>query len=543
MKTYKSNIFLAVAVLMLMLTNCVKDEITLSDPSAYNRPVNMAAPLFNAHFSIYDLLDRMDSNDYIYVDDNNLINAKIDSTYEITYDSIIIFNDLKNINNYDITPVKASLIFRDTIEAGTIEGQRFDKVTIKKGLMKIIVESPDGFSGDWTVKFPEIVLENGDTLSFSNTIGGITDDSIKLDKGIMKFFQTDADISSFEMITIVNPTITGMPSSTMLKVQVLLDNFIPEYIEGFFGEKVFIDVDDEIDLGFFNDMKIKDMIEFKDIQFHIITRNSFGIPLTISLDTILFKDSETNKEILLQIQNNNKIELNPASYDNGVVNSKIDSLIINKDNSNIVEAVNMYPDKVHYRIKGISNLNIDPSTIYNFVLNDGNNNLYTKVKVVIPFWFKTSNYNRIDTVQFNVREKINDSTTIDYLDKMHLYFTFNNGVPFNIYTQGYFVDDNFNVIDSVFVNNQQIWKSPAINADGAVQGQEETKVIITLDYEKVKKLYDRNSTQILLKSTVKSGGLQQSPTVPEFVKLYSHYFIDISMQFDIISSDTPITTK
>jgi hypothetical protein len=126
---------------------------------------------------------------------------------------------------------------------------------------------------------------------------------------------------------------------------------------------------------------------------------------------------------------------------------------------------------------------------------------------------------------------------------MHLYFTFNNGVPFNIYTQGYFVDDNFNVIDSVFVNNQQIWKSPAINADGAVQGQEETKVIITLDYEKVKKLYDRNSTQILLKSTVKSGGLQQSPTVPEFVKLYSHYFIDISMQFDIISSDTPITTK
>ncbi len=132
---------------------------------------------------------------------------------------------------------------------------------------------------------------------------------------------------------------------------------------------------------------------------------------------------------------------------------------------------------------------------------------------------------------------------IDYLDKMHLYFTFNNGVPFNIYTQGYFVDSNFKVIDSVFIDNQQIWNSSPVNTDGVAQGQAETKVIVTLNHDKVEKLYNKNATKILLKSNIKSGGLQQSPDVPEFVKLYSHYYINISMQFDIISSDTPITTK
>jgi len=543
MKTFKSNIFIAVAIFTVMFTNCMEDEIVLSDPSEYNRPMNIAAPVFNAHFSIYDLLDRMDSNNYIYVDDDGLINAKIDTSYEATYDSVIVFNDMKRINNYDITPVKASLVFHDTIEAGVIEGQRFDKVTIKEGLMSILVESPNGFSGDWTVKFPEIVLEDGDTLTFSNTIGGINKDSTKLDKGIMKFFQTDADVSSFEMVTIVNPAITGVPSSTNLRIEVLLNKFEPEYIEGFFGKDEFINIDKEIDFSFFKDMNIHDMIEFKDVQLNLITKNSFGIPITISLDTVLFSNTETGSEVNLQIPNDNKIILNSADYNNGNIIPKEDSLLIDKDNSNIVDAVNMGPDKVRYKISGTMNLDSDPNTVLNFLLNDGNNNLYTDVKVVIPFWFRTASYNRTDTVEFIVRDKVNDSTMIDYLDKMHLYFTFNNGVPFNIYTQGYFVDSNFKVIDSVFIDNQQIWNSPPVNTDGVAQGQTETKVIVTLNHDKVEKLYNKNATKILLKSNIKSGGLQQSPDVPEFVKLYSHYYINISMQFDIISSDTPITTK
>jgi hypothetical protein len=203
----------------------------------------------------------------------------------------------------------------------------------------------------------------------------------------------------------------------------------------------------------------------------------------------------------------------------------------------------MGPDKVRYKVAGIMNVDGDPATDINFLLNNGDNNFAAEMKVIIPFWFKTANYNRTDTVQFDVREKINDSTTIDYLDKMNLYFTFNNGMPFNIYSQGYFIDDNFNVIDSVFSENLQIWKSPPVDANGIAQGQEETKVVITLDHDKVKKLYDNHATQILLNYNIKSGGLQQSPDVPEFVKLYSHYVIDISMQFDIISSDTPITNK
>lgn len=520
--------------ILFILTGCLKDEIVLNDPQNFNRPLNLAAPIFNGHFSSQDLLDKIGDNEYLSVDSDGLLYIQVDTSTTTSYDEVVQFEDtLKLIlPSYDLTTLKstkAAFNYSDTIPVALIEDQRFDYLTIKYAMMEVTVNSPAEFTGSVKVSFPEITVD-GNVLEFNNSLGGEYTDSENLTGGTLKFFQNSSNQSSFSIVVSGDVgTPTGAPSSTSLEVTIKMIDLEPEVVFGYFGSMDLIDQELEMDFDFFGDFDFTDMIQFEEIKMKLKTESEFGIPITVSIDSLVFINSQTGETADM---GETVIVLNAADY-GPPLSAAIDSTVID-----LAAAINIAPDKVYYKVKGLINADgeiVNGDTVQNFLINDGLSSLTTFIDLYVPLWFKIDNYNRTDTISFDIREIV-DSSTIDYLESIDLYFEFYNGFPFGINAQAYMVDEQGNLVDSLFSGDTQIWESPVIDANGIAGDSVLTDVQINLTHEKVKKLYDNSVVLIFIDSKVNSGSTQGS-TEPSFVKLLDSYAIDMSLSIELKSGE------
>ena len=67
----------------------------------------------------------------------------------------------------------------------------------------------------------------------------------------------------------------------------------------------------------------------------------------------------------------------------------------------------------------------------------------------IPLWFKTSEYCRVDTVDFDYKDSVGEDDQItDNFKKGNIYFDFDNGLPFEMDLQVYLANKDYIKIDS-----------------------------------------------------------------------------------------------
>ena len=526
-----------ISAFLTTMSSCIEDEIVLEDPGNFNRPLNLAAPVFKAHFMAKDIIERLGDNEYVYVDDEGVITAQVDTSFSTVYDDIVSIDEVTYDKNYDINPLlktsKVYFEYYDTIHTELEEDIRMDSSLISTELMQVRITPPAGFTGDWSLSFPGITDQDGNVLNFTGDLSQPKFIETTLNDVWIKFIKDSENISSFIMKLEVNANANEIPANTNLAVSIKMTDIVPRKLFGYFGHDTISVQEGDIDIDLFKDNDLLDAITFKDMRLLLVTNNGFGIQAGLSLDTVVFSKQSTGEELQLDINGNNTIVINQAEYDSELdtVYATKDSLMINKDNSNLVDAINMGPDKVHYSVSALVNPN-EPEGTDNFIINDGKSNLSGEVKLQLPFWFKVESYERTDTIDFDIKEII-DSSNVDYVDYIHLYFDLENGFPMTLYSQAYVTDANYNVIDSLFSEKQQVWKSPPVDADGRAQGTTTTEVDVELDHDKINNLYDNNAKMILLETYISTGEEDD----PVFIKLYQDYLLNIKMSFDVKSSD------
>jgi hypothetical protein len=210
--------------------------------------------------------------------------------------------------------------------------------------------------------------------------------------------------------------------------------------------------------------------------------------------------------------------------------------MFNKSNSNIYDIIKLSPNQLVYSISEIINPEGDTGKD-NFLINDGNTSISGRLILHIPVWFRSDNYEINDTADFDIRDIIEDSSDSDYLEYINLNFKIENGFPFSIYSQGYIVDKNMTVLDSIFDDEtHMILKSPPVNDNDEAVGVENTEFTVTLDHDEVKELYDNHASNIIIISKLCTGDSDN----PEFVKVFSNYKINLRMSFEVKSSDNII---
>lgn len=523
-----------VAVLLaISLNSCIKEDVVLENPQNYNRPLNFAAPLVNIHFGAKDLLERIDSSSFFNTDEQGLLHFRYDTTFNAGWDDLIDFDDLSYSANYDISPlnnVPMPFTFIDTVVANEDATQRFDSLTIEKAMMRLSVSCPPGLTGRYEIMIPEILKSNGMPVVYKGAFSGETTINEDIARGRIIFSHIPGK-SFYQLVIKVyvdKPTVP--PLHTNLGITSEIVDLLPKTLFGYFGQIDVFHKQHEIAIDFFKKLNFSDAIQLKEVSMDISVDNYFGVPLMLIFDSLIFTNETTGQAVDVYFNNgSNSVLVDAATYAEPIIPST-NKLSVNSENSNLVDGVNIGPTHIFLSATGKSNPNGEMEE--NFV--ETSTKLNGKLSIEVPFWFKTTLYARTDTMDFDFTEMI-DSAQIDYLDELSLYFKFNNGFPFNIEAQAWFVDEFYHKVDSVFPDNggELIWKSGIIDANGIVTSPSKTDVTISINHQKAKKLFDREVKFILVKSQVSTGLLGS----PEFVKLLDSYAIDAGLSVEVKSGN------
>lgn len=529
-KQYILKVIITV-LLAVAFFGCKQDDVVLRDPDKLTRPLSFAAPVIKGHFNALDLIERMDPTQYLLVDDEGLIHFRVEQDFSEEWSDLMEFDTPTLDVSYDMPTLPglglaATITFIDSIRLNTLDSMYFDSLFIKTALLSIGVTVPAGYVGNYSIKFPELIKANGDTVIVSKNFNDPIIDDQDLSGARLTFIHEGSG-SYYTLETTINISGTSNPAPGIqsLLLHSEIKNLNPELIFGYFGTVDAINYEQEISLDFFESSGFVDMVQFKGISIELFIDNYIGVPLAISIDSIVFQSSSSGREVQLNLADN-IIKIDKAEFADQILPTS-NNFLFNMDNSNLDDAMNIWPNKMYVKLGSSTNPDRDKS-IQNFISTDLTIEAWTVID--IPFWFKTSNYERIDTLIFDVAQEI-DSTEIDYLEKLTLSFEFDNGFPFEISAQVYMVTEQGQIIDSLFSDGEQlIWDSPEVDVEGKAIGVANTKVDIILDHDQVERLHQNKSAKILIQSRVMTGK-------DDFVKLFANYTIDFSLGFEIVSGE------
>lgn len=519
-------------LLFVSVQGCIKDEILIKDPGKFTRPINIGAPIGQIDISAKDLLEKIDSTSFFEIDDDGLIHFRLDTSFTAEWTDLISFEDMSLIQQYDINPTtKIVKSFVDTIVVNFDRTQRFDSLFLKTADLHLSITTPNGLTGSYMVSFPEIFDSNGDSVVLNAALGANANETFDLANGKMVLGNKNGKSYFLIRTTVDVNEVANLPGNTNLELQMNMQNFVPEVVFGYFGKVEAIHTEQDLEFNFFDAFDFSEMVEFKDIAMDITINNYFGVPLGLYIDTLVFENTTKNTTLPVTI-NGDSIIIDASPQYQVPITPSVNNLVINSENSNLIDGINLGPNRIYYEVTGYVNPQGEPETP-NFI------NTSTKIEadasVDIPFWFKTSLYERTDPIKLDFVDLIGDSSRLDYLEEIDLYLTFENGFPFNISAQIYMADENDTYIDSVFEVTPLplFWKSGTIDENGLVTSPSTTLVDIQILQEKAHKLYQQKATKLIIKSRVSTGNAAS----PEFVKLLDEYSLHAKLSLEVISGD------
>lgn len=167
-KQYILKVIITV-LLAVAFFGCKQDDVVLRDPDKLTRPLSFAAPVIKGHFSALDLIERMDTTQYLLVDDEGLIHFRVEQDFSEEWSDLMEFDTPTLDVSYDMPALPglgldATITFIDSIRLNTLDSMYFDSLFIKTALLNIGVTVPAGYVGNYSIKFPQLIKANGDTV-------------------------------------------------------------------------------------------------------------------------------------------------------------------------------------------------------------------------------------------------------------------------------------------------------------------------------------------------------------------------------------------
>jgi hypothetical protein len=450
------KLFLPIS-LALLLVSCSKlEDLTAIDGVAGSS--EFAIPLVNTSISLNDLLRNFEQNSSLTIDPDGTLRFNYSGDV-ITQNSGFMFDAIQHtLSQFPIIPV---LSRRMALPFSSPEGLELDRIDCKSGTVAYYVANPHPDVVQVTVSFPD-VKKNGIPLTFNVTLppySGTGD----MPFATNFFFPTSVTgytiASNTDSIFIEYQAIrpNGV-SDTLHNVLVSIQNLQFTYAEGYLGNYTHQGGRDTILIDFFDNWTRGD-VYFEDptVTFHI--ENSFGIPTksVVNVFNVLTADGR-----ILPLESpyvTNGIDF-PYPTINEVGQVKSRRFVFNKHNSNIDLILGSRPVAVDYDVNALTNPDNNPG-IRGFITDQS---FYrVRVEVELPLHGRASGFAALDTFDLNLGELNN----IDFAE--FKLFT-DNEMPLDISLQGYFLNEQGQVIDSLYQQQQLVVRGAPVNNLGVSSG-------------------------------------------------------------------------
>ena len=160
----------------------------------------------------------------------------------------------------------------------------------------------------------------------------------------------------------------------------------------------------------------------------------------------------------------------------------LDSLKVNKENSNIDDVVNARPQWIQFKARATTN----PAGLdhHNFVIDDSQ--IEVEVIMELPLWGYIYNWNLKDTAKVDLSDLQNEYNPIK---RVLVRVDIQNGFPIEAFGQVYFTDENYVILDSLFYTYEdRLLDAAKVDASGKVL--DFSRKVTKIEYvdERLKKL-------------------------------------------------------
>jgi hypothetical protein len=481
-------------ILLFFITSfisCVPDEFTkeysfdvIWEPS-YNGPVAFG------NFTIKDILEEMldtaeleqdieideDATNLYYVSYSDSATAvSADTWFKIAnqyFPEVFFYRPITDIpaavlgNKGDTIPTLKTKNFDFTYK----HHERLDSIDLKQGMLYTDVWSTLHHSGYLVIHCDKVILDGEyyrDTIIISDTTGTFENHTMRSLDGAMIYLDNQKSMDTtflefnFDLYLVHSGNDIKAGEEVLVNMSFMDMKFKSAY--GYLGNYDTLLADnDTLDFELF-DYEFKGNVYFGDPRFNFYVDNSIGAPLGVNL----FDFSGQNKtgqstEIVFVPGTNPFVAQGPDFSQIGETVSTL--LSVNNTNSNINEITNTNLSQIVFSLEALTGIE-GPENRNHFVFDDSKATI--KYEVVLPMDLRAEDFELEDTIDLDLSDIPEENDTVQ-IDTFQIRLATTNTMPVEIYMQVIFVDEFYNVIDSLFVDGaEDVIRSPVIEQDGKV---------------------------------------------------------------------------
>ncbi len=533
--------FIIATIIVLSITSCIKDNFNFDK---WDREVeydaSFAAPGVWGDVAFIDVVELYDSTGLLIENDEGYVSLQYKTNVSSSEVNEIIYLEDQHVEGevdasafdftgfssgdqitYNYTTNLAFTMFNPDAE--------IDSLTLKEGAISFDTESSFAHSADLLITFPTIT-KNGvpfDEL-FEYHPGGEDENRLNIDLTGYTIDMTQTAAGFNEIPIEISLTLFHASPDNSGEVNIAVDMVDLKYkiMHGYFAENTLFFESDTISIPLFRngDWNIEEYM-FVDPKFNVNYWNSYGVPSQFYFTHLTANSAVDDLDYnIIDYGDGLPIgELSPydVSYATIVGETMLDSLKLNRENSNIDDVVNKRPKWIQFKAKASTN----PAGLdhHNFVTHDSE--IAVEVIMELPLWGYVYNFHTTDTTDADLSELENDYNPVT---RALLRIDIQNGFPIEAFGQVYFCDEDYIVLDSLFYSyEERLLAAAECDASGRVIEFSRKITEIEFDQARIDKV--DGCKHIIYSGQANTTNADNQ----EVVRIYSDYRIKFDIGFEV----------
>jgi hypothetical protein len=485
MNHLKSKWLYCCALIIVLLSGCDFNNLFDTDIKSVRSSPTLALPLGYGSMGIQDLLSDEDSlNIKVYADgpDKDVLYL----SYEQTLRSQAI-KDLLTLTNKNLSrglvinptgvsvPVPANSQDQQLI-AGTLtydldfNPEKFDEILFDQGSLQISVQTSPLITNlqfEAAISLPTFTLNN---VPLQRTLlSGTSSQQISIAGYKAALNDNLFDINVSVAIKAHNQA-ASIPPGTRLNVTLAFNNVSFDYVIGFFGDQTADLPTETLEIGAFDNVfdDVEVSIANPKISFEVV--NEYGIPVNVIFNSLEARNASGKLNVTLSPSS--PIAANfPTTLG--------DSAFTNVSVTNAKALLDFEPTSFFYDLSARINQNQTSGT--NFCSSDAE--LKVRMSVEVPLIGHASDIVISDTTDIDLGD-VKDSD----IESATLKINATNGIPLNATLQIFMLTENFQLIDVLLANDQEVVKGATTDATGTPVSPGVLNEEIIISKDKINKL-------------------------------------------------------
>lgn len=520
-------------IALLAVAGCVKkNDFNFKNLQVDNWQPDWALPILNSNLTLKNI-----------VQSNTSVTEDAEGVYSLHYsgdlfeakaaDYIKIPNQNYNTPNIVQTVTIPTASFLGSVSQTTsnnftytdASGAQLAYLNMKSGNVSVTLNSTFKQNVTATITFPK-ALKGGTPLQLTTNINWpSTSSTVSVDLAGYNFDFTNGTGASggtknylpYTISFTINGTGESLLAGDHINANIVMTDIQYSFIGGFLGAYNIPIPADTIDVAVF-DNTLSANIFIRNPKINLAFKNSFGMNVAAKFDN-LFGLTNTGVKV--------NMALSPINVAGATVagQSVVSKYTIDSTNSTVQNLFNPAPNQVIYNGSVMVNGG-GTGAVYNFVTDTSSIALTAAAE--LPAWFNIINFSLQDTTKLLLPE----DTSV--LQKAEFKMLMDNAFPLYGRIQLYFVDENYNVLDSLVPTAADIIAQAPVDAAGRVSGRTSQVTTFTMTHDHY------NAMASKVRYALIRGQLKTSGTNSVKIQSSNNLIVKLAFRFTLNVSSTDL---